>query len=399
MQRIYGVNRKRRVSAVCFAGLMSAMAVAPGPAFAQAAKNAAELSSGKTDSKAASDNASPEKLIVGTWRGGTNSGKITFKADGTYREFPTSLSQGNDPNLPVQQNAQGAWSFDQGELVLSWYADQVVQLANGEAQPAKVELHGRFKIGRLDGSFLRLVGAADPNNPRVPVIFYRRLGDITSLDSLKDKVPPEVLRVAEVAHMDSEEAPAAGRLVENRPPPFPLAVRWRSAPTSAANGKLALKELFGFSDAELNAFNKLKDLVGREALWAEGLKSQGLLDADEESASKKIAAFQNQWKEFYDAVGATLGPLPGGRGSGRGQRRGGQFNPPPAAAPANFNGTQAVAGLAADGENTDDPAQARLRSETFSKLKSLLEQFSIWLSTDALTNPSTDVPPAAGDHP
>ena len=262
MQRIYGVNRKRRVSAVCFAGLMGAMAVAPGPAFAQAVKNAAELSSGKTDSKAASDSASPEKLIVGTWRGGTNSGKITFKADGTYREFPTSLSQGNDPNLPVQQNAQGAWSFDQGELVLSWYADQVVQFANGEAQPAKVELHGRFKIGRLDGSFLRLVGAADPNNPRAPVIFYRRLGDITPLDSLKDKVSPEVLRVAELAHMDSEEAlllAAWSKTDPRRSPWLALAV---SRP-SAANGKLALKELFGFSDAELNAFNKLKDLVGQ----------------------------------------------------------------------------------------------------------------------------------------
>jgi hypothetical protein len=397
MQRIYSVNRKRCVSAVCFAGLMGAMAVAPGPAFAQAAKNAAEPSSGKTVSKAVGDSASPEKLIVGTWRGGTNSGKITFKADGTYREFPTSLSQGNDPNLPVQQNAQGAWSFDQGELVLSWYADQVVQLPNGEAQPAKVELHGRFKIGRLDGSFLRLVGAADPNNPRVPVIFYRRLGDITPLDSLKDKVSPEVLRVAELAHMDSEEALllAAWSKTDPRRSPW-LALADRA--TSAANGKLALKELFGFSDAELNAFNKLKDLVGREALWAEGLKSQGLLDADEQSASKKIAAFQNQWKEFYDAVGATMGPLPGGRSGGRGQRRGGQFNPPPAAAPANFSGTQAVAGLATDGENTDDPAQARLRSETFSKLKSLLEQFSIWLSTDALAEPSTTVPPAAGDH-
>ena len=131
MQRIDGVNRKRCVPAVCFAGLMGAMAFAPGPAFAQAAKNVAERSSGKTVSNSANDRASPERLIVGLAR--PERRKITFNPDGTYREFPTSLSHGTDPNLPVQQNAQGAWRFDQGELVLSWYADQVVQLAGGEA--------------------------------------------------------------------------------------------------------------------------------------------------------------------------------------------------------------------------------------------------------------------------
>jgi hypothetical protein len=391
MQRIDGVNRKRCVSAVCFVGLMGAMSVPPGSAFAQTAKKAAEQSSAKTGSNSANDSASPEKRIVGMWRG-ANGGKIAFNPDGTYRESPTSLSHGTDPNLPVQQNAQGAWSFDQGELVLSWYADQVVQLAGGEAQPAKVELHGRFKIGRLDGSFLRVVSAPDANAPRSPVIFYRRLGDITLLDNLKDKVSPEVLRVAELAHMDSEEALLLAAWSKGDPRRSTwLALAVRAA--STANGKLALKELFGFTDAELNAFNKLKDLIGREALWADGLNSQGMLDADEESASKKTAAFQNQWIEFYKAVSATLGPSSGARGGGRGQRRGGQFNPAPAAAPTNPNGARAVTGLATDGENTDDPAQAHVRSATFSKLKSLLEQ------TDVLAEPSAIVPPAASDQP
>ena len=67
--------------------------------------------------------------------------------------------------------------------------------------------------------------------------------------------------MAELTHMDSEEALLLAAWSKSIRCSTWLALAIRAA--STANGKLALKELFGFTDAELNAFNKLKDLVGR----------------------------------------------------------------------------------------------------------------------------------------
>ena len=177
----------------------------------------------KTEAKAGGDLTSPEKLMVGTWRG-DHSGKITFNADGTYREFPTWLSVPTppNPNMSTAQNAHGTWNFDQHDLVITWHVDQPVELPNGQLQPVTAEFQRHYKIARLDGSFLRLI-VVDDNGNQMAAVFYRRLGDVTSLDQLKDKVPAEVLQRGGIGAHGFRRSALAGRLDEKRSATFSLA--------------------------------------------------------------------------------------------------------------------------------------------------------------------------------
>jgi len=327
--------------------------------------------SAKTETKSAVDAASPEKLIVGTWRGGNHSGKVTLNADGTYREFPSDLSM-TEPNVPVAENMHGTWLLDRHELLLSWQVDQAVALPTGAFQEVKAEMHRRYKVARLDGSFLRLTALDDAGNEN-GTQFYRRLGDVTPLVHLKGKVSDEVLHVAELAHMDSEEALLLAAWTKNdaRMTAW-LAMVARGL--SAAHGKSGLQELFGFSDDEFKAASELKKLIGVGMLSPDSLRSQGLLAPEEESALKKIGAVQDQLRTVYTAISV------------------------PPRASGNDDGAQFVAGLRAENENADDPVQARLRMETVTKLKGVLDEFQSWLSGEAFANPAPPgaMPPAGG---
>ncbi len=392
MEHIRFVIRNQYLLAGCGLALLTTIGIVPNCVVAQDAKSGATPSAAKTEAKTGGDLTSPEKLIVGTWRG-DHSGKVTFNADGTYREFPTWLSVPTppNPNTSTAQNAHGAWNFDQHDLVITWHVDQPVELPNGQLQPVTAEFQRHYKIARLDGSFLRLI-VVDDNGNQLAAVFYRRLGDVTSLVQLKDKAPAEVLRVAELAHMDSDEALLLAGWTKSDPRLSPWLVLTERA-LSAARGKSGVKELFGFSDDELNACNELKQLIGVELLSPARLKLQGLLAPEEESAVKKIAAFRDQWNEIYAAVNVSLGLSGNGARNGRRGQRPMDFNPGTPAATANGVNAGMVAGLGSETENADDPAQARLRLETISKLKGVLDEFSMWLNTEAFANPTL---PAAG---
>ncbi|HEY2883054.1 MAG TPA: hypothetical protein VGJ15_11485, partial [Pirellulales bacterium] len=260
------MGRKHIAVTACTLALLTAVSIYLRSAVAEDAKQGAagEKSKmplpAKANAKASAETNSPEKLMVGTWRGGSRGGKFTLNADGTYREFPTSLSSATQPDTAAAENAQGTWSLTPHELEIVWQLDQQVPLANGEMHIVKTEIQRRYKIARLDGSFLRLIALDDAGN-EMGAVFYRRLGDVTTLAHLKDKVSADVLRVAELAHMDSEEALLleAWAKSDTRLSPW-LAMLDRGI--SAARGRSGLKELFNFTDDELNATNDLKKLIG-----------------------------------------------------------------------------------------------------------------------------------------
>jgi hypothetical protein len=145
---------------------------------------------------------------------------------------------------------------------------------------------------------------------------------------------------------------------------------------SAARGRSGLKELFNFTDDELNATNDLKKLIGVGILSPDDLKAQGLLAPEEESAIAKISAARDQWGSFSIAMEV-----------------------PPNSAGID-DGVRFTAGLHRENENFNDLAQSRLRSETLAKLKRLSDEFNIWLTNEAFMNPGLPPPgPAGGPAP
>src|SRR5262249_20685127 len=148
MQRVHFIAEHEVVMLGRAIILLCTIAAAACSVFAQDAKKSpAAAPAAKGEAKLAAL-PSPEKLLVGTWRGG-HAGKITFQADGTYREFPTWLSVSTAPNAGTVQNAHGTWNLDSHELVISWHVDQSVPLPNGQMQPVTAELQQHYKIARL----------------------------------------------------------------------------------------------------------------------------------------------------------------------------------------------------------------------------------------------------------
>src|SRR4051794_6235742 len=118
MQRVQSIGCKRFAIIFSAFGLLSTFWWMPPRATAEDAKQSGTATA-KTNTKPSAET-SPEKLIVGTWRGGGSGGKFTANADGTYREFPTTLSNSADQNMPQVQNAHGTWVLEPHELLLNW---------------------------------------------------------------------------------------------------------------------------------------------------------------------------------------------------------------------------------------------------------------------------------------
>jgi hypothetical protein len=371
MQRVQSIGCKRFGIAFCVFALLPTFWWMPQRATAEDAKESGAATT-KSETKPAAETA-PEKLIIGTWRGGFNRGKFTANADGTYREFPTTLSNSAEPNVPQVQNAHGTWVLEPHELTLSWQTDQALANGFGMAQMVKIEAHRRYKIARLDQSFLRLTAVDDNGNEQM-TLFYRRLGDITPLTSLKDKIPAEVLNVAELAHMDSEEALLLAAWTKNSPQlSESLAMLKRGIAT--AHGKSNSQELFGFSVEEFKASAELQKLIGVQMLSPHELSSQGLLATEEETALKKIAALHNRLMTFANNINGALQQSGSGAGAGN---------------------DQPLGSFHAETENLADSTQVVLRTETLTKLQSLLGEFHQWLTSEAFANPAPALPAAGG---
>ena len=374
MQRVQFISCKRFGFFFSPFVLLSTFWCMPLRATAEDAKQGGAATT-KSETKPAAETA-PEKLIVGTWRGGFNGGKFTANADGTYREFPTTLSNSAEPNVPQVQNAHGTWVLEPHELMLSWQTDQALANGFGLAQMVKIEAHRRYKIARLDQSFLRLTAVDDNGNEQM-TLFYRRLGDITPLTSLKDKIPAEVINVAELAHMDSEEALLLAAWTKNNAQlSESLAMLKRGIAT--AHGKSSSQELFGFSAEEFKASAELQKLIGVQMLSPHELTSQGLLAPEEETALKKIAAVHNRIMTFANSINGAL------------QQSG---------AAASTGNDQPLANFHAENENLADSAQVVLRSETLTKLQSLLGEFHQWLTSEAFAKPLQATAAPAGIDP
>src|SRR6185436_17265669 len=106
------------------------------------------------------ETAAQEKLLVGSWRAGTVAGKLTFRSDGTFIEFPDTLS-GQLAGLAdlgaysfePQANFQGAWRIANDQLLLTW-KPRYTPMPEGNEGPK--EIVSKLQIARLDPAFLRL---------------------------------------------------------------------------------------------------------------------------------------------------------------------------------------------------------------------------------------------------
>ncbi|HZZ28512.1 MAG TPA: hypothetical protein VFE46_10965 [Pirellulales bacterium] len=272
------------------------------------------------------DKAAREKLLIGTWRGGDHGYKLTFRSDGTFTEFPKSLMMAaSDPFTPAgapgmgapSMNAnrteshslggQGRWQINSaGERLVLTYEE--TQSSGGGQRETEAGRPCEFKITKLDPTFLRLTMLyRAPNSIGLVeggTTFYRRLPEVTGLDPLKGKLLDDVLRVAEVAQMDSEEALAFSAWIkEQKIEPQQLQIIEKT--TAAKNSKISLQALFGWSDAENKAYDELKKVSGGFAA-AGNLAEQNLLSADEKNAIRKMRSFA----EDFAKVCSTFESIP-----------------------------------------------------------------------------------------
>ena len=244
------------------------MAVAPGPAFAQAAKNAAELSSGKTDSKAASDRASLEKLIVGTWRGGRDSEEknVVFNQDGTYEDLGANLfceehdvsESGRDFKEQAFVRSQGSWQVKDGRLVLT-NNDRTAfwdQASSDNGDHAKSTC--RYDILRSEDGFLRLWLVPNQTTQRGTFFFHRTAEK--PIEKEFANVPPEYRRVLVAAELTPDEAAAFADWLKTQKLDSPAKLEVIDRLMQARRHKITLAQLFGMSADEAVAF---REVVGQ----------------------------------------------------------------------------------------------------------------------------------------
>jgi hypothetical protein len=270
--------------------------------------------------KTPADKAAADKLI-GAWRAGNGSGKLTFNADGTFTEFPSTLPQmlsGGAPGMAPVGNTtalKGTWQIVNGGLELTWKTFWQQASDSGEARVVSKDSTTKLQIAKLDPTFLRLTLPSNQEGNHSYTIFFRRV-EAFKLDTLKGKLPEEILKVAELSSMDSQEAESLDKWMKSVPK-VTENLQLIEQVAAAKNAKLSIAELLKLSPEEDKSLAALKSLTPRNINQLIWLADQGLLEEKELKAVKRIESFVKQFNSLaYSINSPALPGFMGGYGRG-----------------------------------------------------------------------------------
>jgi beta-lactamase regulating signal transducer with metallopeptidase domain len=249
------------------------------------------------------DKAAAEKLI-GAWRAGAGSGKLTFNTDGAFTEFPNTLTRLLAGMTSVGSNAvapettlRGTWQIDDGQLRLTWKPTYARPLQ----RDFPLEICNSFRIAKLDSSLLRLTVLNEQSQP-CDTVFLRRV-ETLALDKLKGKLPEDVLAVAALAGMDSQEAEVINKWMKSVPNATEK-LKLIEEVAAAKNGKLKFAQLVKSTPAEDKAYTALRTLSRGQFTYLIWLADQGLLEEDEQKAVKRAELFAKEFNSLAYAINA-----------------------------------------------------------------------------------------------
>jgi hypothetical protein len=248
----------------------------------------------------------PEQLLIGAWRMGISGTKFTIRDDGTYEYSLPSM------NAPVIESPTGHWKLVGQQLVTT--ADPSEDEMGNEREPKS---YG-FTIIRLDDSFLRL---QQIEIDRPPTIFYRRVTDLKPLETIADKVSPEILKLAQLLKLDSEEALALDAWNKESQIIDKASLDVIERLDAADQEKIDLNKLFQFTPDEAKAYESLTKINNYGLSYIQGLGEEGLLAAEELSAVKRMTKFAETFDRILRGVNPEVPGRPGFGGMGMGGMR------------------------------------------------------------------------------
>jgi hypothetical protein len=253
----------------------------------------------------ARDRAKQEKLLVGTWRGGSSDGLITFHEGGTYEEFNHPLIPPNTSAPDGMDRVQGRWVIEPGSGKLALSTDATGASLRGlPMRPvATRRATPRYDIRRLDESLLRLSGLDWRGEHKI--LFFRRADEQPKQSKYDAALPEGIRRLAEIMALSADEAQAladakfdwmkAWKLTEPQ-------VKLLERVAAARRGTIDLAELFELTKDEAAAYAEIYGMTDGDFPAIEALNRDSQLSAAEQAAIIKLVAARKELSEIEIAV-------------------------------------------------------------------------------------------------